>query len=191
MTPKDISEEKKLEILKEEYFKLLDIVFHYDKLVFQIKGALFFAITTLIGVIVKFNYYEGVWVILILTFIFWFLESVLKTFQYFNYARLDEIGRYLRGEKENIYLLQATLIWYQEFKKNFLKVLFRSLLRIYVCVPYMIIIIGALYLSCHYSLTTISFLLLVSCIIYNIYKYYKNTLGEKLKESKGYNPQSC
>jgi len=73
-----ISEDTFFNILKEEYFKILDIIFHYDSLLFKLKAAFFFAIITLVGVIVKAEFDEGVWIIVIITILFWFIEATLK-----------------------------------------------------------------------------------------------------------------
>jgi len=156
-----ISEEKKLEILKEEYFRLLDVIFHYDNLVFKIKAVLLFIITTLTGIIVKYKFDEGIWIILLLTFISWFLEALLKTFQYLNYRRINEIAAFMRGDISEIYLLQANSIWYKEFKKKFAKIWFRSFLRFYVSIPYSIVIVGGLFLS-GFKVYTILYVLLLA-----------------------------
>ena len=135
----------KYNILKEEYFRILDIIFHFDNLAFKIKAALFITVTTLTGIIVRFDFNEGIFVIIILTFLFWLIEATLKSFQYLNYFRLREISRYMRGELTSIHLLQATEKWYKGYQQNFVKTFCKSLLRFYVGFPYIIIISSAIY----------------------------------------------
>lgn len=127
-------------MLKEEYFKLIDIIYDFDKKSLYIKSIGTPICATPIGV----AFMESqVGLFILSAFIavaFWLIEAYWKAFQYMHYDRLDKIEKFFSGSRD-ISPLQISTSWYNNWKAKNDRIFKRSLMRKHVCLPYLVIIL--------------------------------------------------
>ena len=130
----------KIQLLKEEYILLQNIIEKFDNKSIIIKSwSITFSLTTLASFFITKNYF-----LLLLTLVsallFWIIETLWKTFQYSYYYRIGKIEKFFKNENYNIIPLQIGSDWYYKYKKisikNFIKIMFWT----HVLLPHFFII---------------------------------------------------
>ena len=107
-----MEENKKNELLKDEYLKLQDIYEDFDRRTLTIKG---WAITICLGGIAV-GFEKGLaslWILSgIAALLFWLIEAKWKTYQYANTYRIRMIEGYFRGDEDKkiLYLYKSIIL---------------------------------------------------------------------------------
>ncbi len=102
-------------LLKEEYFKLIDIIYDFDKKSLYIKSIGTPICVTPIGLAFMENQVSLFILSAFTAAAFWLIEAYWKTFQYMHYDRLDKIEKFFARDKE-ISPLQIVTSWYNNWK---------------------------------------------------------------------------
>ena len=140
-----------LEALKDEYFRLHELIESTDRKALNIKLTITPVLLSIILLSVKFGKYEGLLVVIFTAFTFLLIEASWRRFQYFHYRRIGEIERFFRNEKSEIYPLQIGTSWnISRMNKRSIRFFIKILSRFHVHFPY-------------------SFLILLSSVLYYLY----------------------
>jgi hypothetical protein len=146
-----MEERDKIDLIKQEYFKLQDFYEDFDKRIHVIKG---WSITVAFaGIAAGLNYkneYLGLFAA-IAALIFWVIETIWKIFQYHYKPRIEEIEAKMRSNDLNSLIpLQIYSSWFDSFRKrNFKFSQIASLSIVYI--PHLpIFIIGIIFFVCQH-----------------------------------------
>lgn len=114
----DIDNATRLTILKEEYFKIHELMERFDEKVIVMKGWSITVSTAAVGA----AFVEEKPALLLLAaaaaFFFWVIESFWKTFQEAHYLRLRAIESYFAGREADIEALQIGSTWMHAWHKG-------------------------------------------------------------------------
>jgi hypothetical protein len=136
----------KIEILKQEYFKLQDYYESYDSKAQTIKG--WVTTISVAAISAGFAYKsEFIWLLAVLTcVVFWVMEAKWKIFQYCYGERIRQIETAFKEDNySNIVPLQIYSSWFIEFRKGKFRI--SSIMRLnLVMIPYLYVIITCLVL---------------------------------------------
>lgn len=166
-----MTEDQKIQLLKDEYLKLQEIYEDFDHRSLTIKG---WAITICLGgIAVGFEKENFPLLVIsgIASLLFWWVEARWKTFQYAYSYRIRQIEGFFRGDenKKDLLPLQIYNSWFKAYaygvdphtdkndKKTPLQRTFRNARLAVVYTPYLYILIGDLVVIALYFLEIIKF----------------------------------
>lgn len=141
--------EKKIDILKEEYFHLQNTIESFDQKALSIKG---WSVTlSMAGIGLAFTQSVFPKYILLLaafaSLLFWIIEASWKVFQNSHYKRVEEIEEIFQNETFDDAKAKLSIYksWDEEHKnfKNSLKYL-KILFWPHVCLPHVVVIIAGI-----------------------------------------------
>jgi len=129
----------KIQLLKEEYLHLQNIIERFNGRVITIKSwSISFSLTALGSAFVS----HSSLVLLIASLsslLFWIIEGYWKTFQYAYYDRIGKIEKFFEKGTKEIVPLQIGASWYKRWKSGGLKRLVKILFWPHVALPHVII----------------------------------------------------
>lgn len=141
---------KEYDFIKEEYFKLHDIVVGFDEKVITIKS--WSVTTSMAGVAAAFIEKRSELLLLasVASLLFWIIEALWKSFQRAHYRRIRQIEQYLSPtspSKKPFHYPRITSSWHYSWSKDksntFLRILF-SMPHVYL--PHAAVMIGGILL---------------------------------------------
>ena len=148
-----MTNDQKLDLIKQEYFKLQDFYEDFDKRIQSIKG---WSVTVALAAIAAgLNYkneYLGLFAA-ISALVFWTIETIWKIFQYHYKTRIEEIEEKMRQDDiQSLVPLQIYTSWFESFANRnftFKQIFFLTI----VFIPHLpIIVLGILFfLSQHFG----------------------------------------
>jgi hypothetical protein len=149
-----MDENQKLDLIKQEYFKLQDFYEDFDKRIQGIKGwSITIALAAIAAGLNYKNEYLGLFAS-ITSIIFWIIETIWKIFQYHYKPRIEEIESKIKlNDINSIIPLQIYSSWFDSFRKGnfeFKKVAFLAI----VFIPHLpVCILGFIFFICqHYNI---------------------------------------
>jgi len=152
-----MDEEIKIQLLKDEYLHLQNVIEGFDGKAITIKAwSISFSLAALAG---AFASHSPLVLLLasLSTILFWLIEGYWKTFQYAYYDRTGKIEKYFEGDSNNIVPLQIGSSWYKRWKAGGRKRITRIMLWPHVALPHAIVFIIGIVL---YIMTTLKIITL-------------------------------
>ena len=135
----DVDEATKIQLLKDEYLHLQNVIEGFDGRAITIKAwSISFSLAALAG---AFASHSPLVLLLssLSTLLFWLIEGYWKTFQYAYYDRTGKIEKYFESGSNNIIPLQIGSSWYKRWKASGRKRLTRIMFWPHVALPHVIV----------------------------------------------------
>ena len=134
-------DDKKIELLKQEYAILQNSIESFDARAITIKAwSITFSLTALAGAFAS----HSKAVLLVAGFsavLFWIIESMWKAFQYAFYKRNSRIEDYFAGRTDDVVPCQIGREWYAAWRSGGLKRFFRAMFWAHVALPHAAILL--------------------------------------------------
>lgn len=152
-----MTEDQRLDLIKQEYFKIQDFYEDFDKRAQNVKGwSITIGLAAIAAGVNYKNEYAGLFSA-ICSLVFWTLETIIKVFQYHYRARIQLIEEKMRlNSIVDLVPLQIYTSWFESYKKSRYKFNKVAALTI-VYLPHLpIFILGLSFFICqHYKIMPI------------------------------------
>jgi hypothetical protein len=139
-----MDDDTRLEILKDEYFKILEITERFDEKAIVMKGWSITLSTAAVGAAL----FKNMPALLVLAasgaLFFWMIEAFWKSFQSAHYPRINAIESYFAGVDTEIEPLQIQSSWLSAWRGGLSASWPKRMVADHVALPHVVIIIVCL-----------------------------------------------